>query len=503
MPTVIINGRPYSSGRDNLVNVNGRPARGRTKVLVNGRVRGGSQLSSTARQAQQIRQRETLLKVGYRVSEDPQHIALAWKNYQAAQRRGLDVQHAADYWNRNSGIATPKNVSIDINGPHRGSGVATATPNKPLSNKPTFTVSPPPKAKPVANAKGRPSGGGAQQLSPYGAGFDPASLLGPGGNGDIYNGNLVPLSLAQTGRLDPSSADAIAGAQYDQAIADLQRQQHQQPRQAAQDLADITNWYAQVMGAQTNAANQDAAMSAAAVPSLSNADAAIVASLGGSANQGAGTVAQQQTNDVGTLQALGNNEAQYNSDVMPILQLAKAGAMSNEQAKQMALAAQIAGSIQDQMHARGQAQAAALADIQKFNIGEADTQRQQALGIRQYNNQLRQQGFSNKLALQNAAIASMLSGARAQYYAQGGSRGSKSRQPQLGTFARMSPSQKASLASRILNSLPDPKQTPLTPAQARQQITAAVRNAGINPALHQPWINSIYSTYQSYLPQQG
>lgn len=213
------------------------------------------------------------------------------------------------------------------------------------------------------------------------------ALLGSTGKGGPTPGTL-PLTLAAQG-LTPATADMFNSAgEFAGQVEALRRQLGISKGSMQAALKNLNDWYGQVSAAQQTAGARDAAIGKAGVDSLNQAAQAIVSSLGGSANPAAAVVGEGGAQNVGTLQALSSAQDQYNSDIGPILQLAKAGALSDRQAQgqqeQAQLMAQIAA-------AQGQQAAAAAAD---------------RLGLLQYNNQLAGQRFSNQMALRqyNAGV---------------------------------------------------------------------------------------------------
>src|SRR5436309_9543278 len=73
----------------------------------------------------------------------------------------------------------------------------------------------------------------------------PTSLVNQGAK-------LLPTSLATQGAqlINPSVAGTLASTQYDQAIADAKAALVQQQQDNAQALANVGNWYDQVLGSQ-------------------------------------------------------------------------------------------------------------------------------------------------------------------------------------------------------------------------------------------------------------
>jgi hypothetical protein len=205
-------------------------------------------------------------------------------------------------------------------------------------------------------------------------------------------GTAVPL-------IPTSLADKLAGLAHDTQIHDLGIQAQRQGADAGQSLEDINHWYNQVAGARSSAATQDHSISQAGQQSVQDAVAGIVASLGGSANQGSGQVGAAGAEQAGLLAALGSNEDQYNADLKPLLAGESAGALTRQQATNTKSAKDIQQQILDQQGQRGQDKSNALLQI----LGENATRRAS-------NNQLDQNRFQDNLAVQQAQEAAMLNG---------------------------------------------------------------------------------------------
>lgn len=242
----------------------------------------------------------------------------------------------------------------------------------------------------------RPRG---QLLDKHGNDPTPKSARGPVGGGGGGGGrvNLNPLAQIAAGigaAIPDSMATSASDQGFDPQIHDLGIQLARAPRDTAQALHDISSWYGQVLSSEHTAGTRDHAMNAAAQGSAKDAAAAIVASLGGSANQGAGLVGAAGENVAGTLAAEGNAQDQYNNDLAPLLKLAQAGALTSQRAKGVASTQDLRNQIADLVGQRGQARLGAL------------------MQSRQYNNTLGQQNFQDQLALENAQLAAQMTGAK-------------------------------------------------------------------------------------------
>jgi hypothetical protein len=202
---------------------------------------------------------------------------------------------------------------------------------------------------------------------------------------------LLPTSLAKQGAqlISPNVAGQLASSQYDQAIADAQAALQQQESDNAQSLANVNNWYGQVLGAQNNAAAHDSALSQAVQGSEQGSNAAVLASLGGGANAAGGAVAAAGQNNLGTLSALGHIEDQYNADIVPLLKLGQAGAASTQQAANSRLLAGATQNISDLLGQKGATEAQYSYDILNKNNDIRNQQADRLTSIMQGNNDTR------------------------------------------------------------------------------------------------------------------
>lgn len=303
------------------------------------------------------------------------------------------------------------------------------------------------------------------KLANSGASLLPASLAKGGAT-------LLNPALSQRGAqlIDPAQVRNLVNSSYDPAIQSAQTAADRGAQQGQQNLADIKSWYGQALTAQQTAATRDSAINTAAVKSVGDSNQAILASLGGTANEGASSVAQAGQANQGTLAALGATQDQYNQDVQPLMKAEAASQGTREAAYQSQLAADAAQRIQDAMSAKSQATNQGLFDLSQYNNQIRDTRASRGLDIAQYNNQVKdtqlgrgldlaqynnqvkdarsgrmlsivgqnntildnqanrglaaaqynntldQQAFSNRLALNQSQIASLLAGGQLQSY---------------------------------------------------------------------------------------
>lgn len=265
--------------------------------------------------------------------------------------------------------------------------------------------------------QGKPGPGGPSSLSIYSStsgsksGGYSASDFGAGTN---PAGTPLDEALANQGAdLIPTSyAGQAAGLQFDPQIYDTNVQLKRQPLQSAQDLADIKAWYAQVLSSLGTARGRNAAAAAAATGGAGSAGAAILASLGGNANGGAGMVGSAGEQAAGTLAALGQAEDQYQNDLAPLLQDERAGALRNQTNIETKQGQDLANQLASLQGQRGAAKAALLMQIMGQNNGTKDSRLKNLLDIKQYNNTLGQQNFSDNLSAKEAAISAAMSNAQ-------------------------------------------------------------------------------------------
>jgi hypothetical protein len=312
-------------------------------------------------------------------------------------------------------------------------------------------------------------------------------------------GKNIPTSLAQFGaQIDPATADAIAGEQFDPQIREAQLALARDPLQALQDTKDIKSWYGQAIDALNTAAGRDSAASKAGVNSIGDAASAIVASLGGSANPGAAEAGAAGDNAANTLAAMGTAQDQYNADLAPLLENEKASQMVNQSNKDRAQEQADRVALENLQGQRGQAKTAAADQIRSENnslaqaraqmlagiLGDNNSLAQQrlsnVLGIKQANNAAAQTNFSNALSLAQAQIAAMMSGLQVQ-----------TAQAKLGktinpnSFAYASPTVKNSAYQQAAANLFDPNTNQplnLTPQQAQLRVNSVLAGFGWNPA---------------------
>jgi hypothetical protein len=298
--------------------------------------------------------------------------------------------------------------------------------------------------------------------------YDPGTLAADSKNlGSVPIDELLSKGGAQT--LDPKMADALAGLQYDSQLRDLAHQGDVNQRQGEQNSHDIGSWYDQALKSLGVAKTRDAAITQAGLGSIKSADQAILESLGGAASGGASTVASAAQQGEGTLAALGSVQDQYNADIAPIVTQERAGQLSTERARGSQRASDLAVALASAKGDRGNSVASHLMEIRQYNNGIKDNQLQRLLQIKQQNKADEQQTFNNQLAVQQANLAALATGAKLV-----GSTTTK--RPAKGSFGDTPASVKAQIASTIFNDLHGA--APKTAAAAQAIVMARLRGAG-------------------------
>jgi hypothetical protein len=310
---------------------------------------------------------------------------------------------------------------------------------------------------------------GGNPIGDPGQVYDPGTLAADSKTlGSVPIDELLSKSGAQA--LDPKLADALAGLQYDSQLRDLAHQGDVNKLQGEQNSHDIGSWYDQALKSLGTAKTRDAAITQAGLGSVKSADQAILASLGGDASGGASTVASAEQQGEGTLAALGTVQDQYNSDIAPIVTQERAGQLSTERARGSQRASDLAVALANAKGERGGSVASHLMDIRQYNNTIKDNQLQRLLEIKAQNKAAEQQTFNNQLAVQQANLAALATGAKIAGYSTG------AKKPAKGSFADTPASVKAQIASTIFNDLHGA--APKTPAAAQAIVMARLRGAG-------------------------
>lgn len=335
-----------------------------------------------------------------------------------------------------------------------------------------------PKGRPVVglspqktlDKQGNPKPGNAEQAGPA-ASPQTVNLSGLQSMAAAA-GIPIPTSLAA------QLANAGAGAQFDPQIHDVQQLIAQEPVDASQHLHDINSWYGQIQNALGTAGKRDTAATRAGVSSLGDAVSSILSSLGGKANAGAANVGATGANDVGTLQALGTSQDMLNNDLAPIFAQEKAST-SRDQANKDALGkTALVQQLEDLQGQRGQAV-----------TSQRDSVLMQILG---QNNSLAQQGFQNRLAVQQAGEAAQLNGLKALYYA------NKGNAPVKGSFGYATPRDINGVQTQIQNHLTDANGN-LLPGMTPAKAAALARTIGStyfpNGGVPMGWAQSVVAPY--------
>jgi hypothetical protein len=297
------------------------------------------------------------------------------KGYAVTESGKMDARtkSAVADWHKGVGQRNPKRWSArnplpvrpdDRPGPRGPGALAPKPPAKPTAPKPT-------------------NGGGTTTPKPKPSTTTPGPRSGAAGATALTNG---------VERYDSELASRLAGLQFDPQIRMAELERERVTAQGPQNLADIKNWYDEVLASQATAKQRDAAIIASGVGSVGDAAAKVVSSLGGGANPGAGVVGAAGAEAAGTLAALGAAGNEYNEDIRPLLQAEGAGVSAREMAMQSQRAREVAAQIMNLRGQRGAAEASAGLDIQRMN------------------NELAQQDFQNNLAVEQTIQAANMAG---------------------------------------------------------------------------------------------
>jgi len=326
---------------------------------------------------------------------------------------------------------------------------------------------------------GGAGGGGGGRRRPAGAGGGAGAGVGMFGPNV---GGMIPTSLSSQGAalLTPGYADSLAGAQYDNQVSELNRQQSRTQQQGAQDLQDIGNWYGQVQAALDQARQRDQAATDAAGAHVDANTQALIQSLGGDANAGSGLVGAAGSDQAATLRDVGAAHTQYESDMAPLLAGESADARVRQQHTNSAQLADIGAQLANAQHDRGLAKSNAMYDISKYNNDIRDNRTNRLLQILNTNNALAQQRFGNRMSIESAQQAAALTGAKIQSMGLG-----------KNSWKMMSPGDKSQIASDAYASVvdidPETNQptghikSGLTTQQAVKRVADMYRMYGLNP----------------------
>lgn len=248
-------------------------------------------------------------------------------------------------------------------------------------------------------------GGGSLQALLKQMGGQPISLANKAGQPT----QIGQLLTQMTTPYDLNTANTMAADEFSPLIKATQVQQQMQTAQAAQNQADIQNWYQQVVNAANSAIAGDSKASAGAAASDQAIASGLASSIGGSANPAAANVATAGANDAAFTNAITSSQAQYDNLIPALLKSDQAATSQREtglqQQQQLALAMQLAGY---------QSQQAQTADQLRMQMQQANQQMdasklQTLMGIKQYNSGLASSKASNalntKLALAQMAEA--------------------------------------------------------------------------------------------------
>jgi hypothetical protein len=302
--------------------------------------------------------------------------------------------------------------------------------------------------------------------------------------------DLRGLQAPPVGFIDPKFATQIANATADAkdgtAISDAQLALSHDPTQAAQNEKNISDWYGQVASARKTAAGRDTAISGAGISSMKDALAAIESSLGGSANAGTSSVANTGANSIGTLTALGANEDQYNADLAPLLALEGSSAKASQSARDANTQQLDRQKLTDAQSQRGSDYASTYGPLLMQILG-------QNIGYKQT-------GFTNKLAISQAAEAAQMSGLKALLASQ-----KLSTAPvQKGSFSAATPAEINGVKNALLPYIIDPTTHKALPGMTAAKAAAlAAQVAGTyfpQGGVPMGWAQQVVSPYFQTTP---
>ena len=255
-----------------------------------------------------------------------------------------------------------------------------------------------PNGNPIADAPGKgskspgniPVGGGRGGAGRAGGGRRGGSGGGGAGRSAGFNAIGAKIGNPNIGQSIPKSlAKQLANLQFAPQINATRQQIALQQAQGAQNLKDISDWYAQAQQMQNQAGTAAAQGTQQAVASDNAATQAILNAIGGGANAGAGQVGGTGLAEAGAANLIGQIAQQYHANMLPALQTG----MAEASRAQTALNSQAAAKLQDTLNTLLQSRGAAHA--------------QAIMNIIQANNSLAQQRFGNKLSKLQAQDALM------------------------------------------------------------------------------------------------
>lgn len=234
---------------------------------------------------------------------------------------------------------------------------------------------------------------------------DPTGGLYTGMDADV--GDVIAPKLGNTQTLLDADqyANVQAGLEFDPQIYQTQVDQATLAAQAPKNLEEVQRLYAPVLASQAAGTQQNAAMSASTAAAQDAFVQGLVSSLGGSANAGAGGVAQSGVDSSALIRSLGAIQAGTDANMATNLQTEQAQQVQQQRSKDADRAAALASQMVSLRGQRGAAAAAARLDALKYNNDARNTNFENAEHIREFNQGTEQQNFQNRIAAQNAIIA--------------------------------------------------------------------------------------------------
>ena len=240
---------------------------------------------------------------------------------------------------------------------------------------------------------GKNGGGGGGRRKKRGHGVSSARA-----SGQTQRAISAQLGKTKVGqRLGGGYAENLAGLQYDAPINDLKTLIARLGPKNQQAINDITQWYGDVSTLNARAGDRAGQIAEDVAGRQDTAVQGLMAALGGGANAANTQIAAAQANDGAYQRVLGGIQEQYHADMDPILAHAEASAKEREQRLNLTQMQDYQMQLAELLGQRGQAKAA------------------NQMQVDQYNNELAQQWFQNKLAKLNANLGAQAAGVDMAY----------------------------------------------------------------------------------------
>lgn len=275
-------------------------------------------------------------------------------------------------------------------------------------------------------------------------------------------------------KLGGGYAEQMAGLQFDAPINDIKTLIARLGPKNQQAINDLSQWFGDVSTLNARAGERAGQIAEDVAGRQDQAVQGLMAALGGGANAANTQLAAAQANDSGYQRVLGGIQEQYHADMDPILAHAEAAAKAREQRLNLTQMQDYQLQLAELLGQRGQAKAA------------------NQMQVDQYNNELAQQWFQNKLAKLNANLGAQAAGVdmaykQAQMSAQ--RRESKQAGGAQNVWRKMNPAQRDELLQRATGAYQKADGTighQRTYAQAQRWLSGVLKSpvgSGKNPGL--------------------